>query len=69
MDELTTAFGEVAENFDMRFALRSAAEPRRVLISVSKLAHCLNDLLFRARVGELPVDVAPSCRTTASTGP
>ena len=24
---------------------------------VSKLAHCLNDLLFRARVGELPIDV------------
>jgi len=57
VDELTTAFGEVAERFDMRFALRSAAEPRRVLIMVSKLAHCLNDLLFRARLGELPIDV------------
>jgi formyltetrahydrofolate hydrolase len=55
--DLTTAFGDVAERFDMRFELRPAAEPRRVLIMVSKLAHCLNDLLFRARVGELPIDV------------
>lgn len=57
VDELTAAFGDVAERLDMRFSLRSVAEPRRVLIMVSKLAHCLNDLLFRARVGELPIDV------------
>ncbi|MDN5775587.1 MAG: formyltetrahydrofolate deformylase [Humibacillus sp.] len=54
---LTAAFAEVAKRFDMRFELRSAAEPRRVLIMVSKFSHCLNDLLFRARVGELPIDV------------
>jgi formyltetrahydrofolate deformylase len=57
VDDLTTAFGDVAERFDMSFELRSAAEPRRVLIMVSRLAHCLNDLLLRARVGELPIDV------------
>jgi formyltetrahydrofolate deformylase len=56
-EELMTAFGDVAERFDMRFTLRSAAEPQRVLIMASRLAHCLNDLLFRARVGELPIDV------------
>ena len=54
---LTSAFADVAKRFDMRFELRSAAEPRRVLIMVSKFSHCLNDLLFRARVGELPIDV------------
>ena len=55
--ELTTSFAQVAERFGMRFELRSAAQPRRVLIMVSKFAHCLNDLLFRARVGEIPIDV------------
>ncbi|WP_083282831.1 formyltetrahydrofolate deformylase [Humibacillus sp. DSM 29435] len=54
---LTAAFADVAKGFDMRFELRSAAEPRRVLIMVSKFSHCLNDLLFRARVGELPIEV------------
>ncbi len=54
---LTADFGEVATQFDMRFELRSAAAPRRVLIMVSKFSHCLNDLLFRARVGELPIEV------------
>ena len=30
----------------------------RGLIMVSKFEHCLNDLLFRARTGELPVEIA-----------
>ncbi|MCU1535887.1 MAG: formyltetrahydrofolate deformylase, partial [Humibacillus sp.] len=54
---LAEAFSAVARAFDMRFELRSTGERRRVLIMVSKFAHCLNDLLFRARVGELPMDV------------
>ncbi|RAF68394.1 formyltetrahydrofolate deformylase, partial [Burkholderia multivorans] len=29
-----------------------------VLVMVSKFEHCLNDLLFRPRIGELPVDIA-----------
>ena len=29
----------------------------QVLIMVSKFGHCLNDLLFRARIGELPIEV------------
>ena len=55
--ELTAAFTLVAADFDMRFSLRPAEEPRRVLIMVSRFAHCLNDLLFRARVGDLPIEV------------
>ncbi|MEO5744628.1 MAG: formyltetrahydrofolate deformylase [Terracoccus sp.] len=54
---LATAFADVAERFGMCFDLRSTGEHRRVLIMVSKFAHCLNDLLFRARIGELPIEV------------
>ncbi len=57
LDELTGSFTVVAEPFGMKFELRPAREARRVLIMVSKFAHCLNDLLFRARVGDLPIDV------------
>jgi formyltetrahydrofolate deformylase len=41
----------------MRWELAPHGAKRRVLIMVSKFEHCLNDLLFRARTGELPVDV------------
>jgi formyltetrahydrofolate deformylase len=41
----------------MQWHLRAGGTKCRVLIMVSKFEHCLNDLLFRARIGELPVDV------------
>jgi formyltetrahydrofolate deformylase len=56
-DMLRAAFGPVAERFGMRWRLEPHGSKRRVLIMVSKFGHCLNDLLFRARIGELPVDV------------
>ncbi len=47
----------VAERFGMRWELNEHQAKRRVLVMVSKFGHCLNDLLFRARTGELPVDI------------
>ncbi|MFI7581413.1 formyltetrahydrofolate deformylase [Kocuria sp. M1N1S27] len=47
----------VAERFGMRWELNEHEAKRRVLVMVSKFGHCLNDLLFRARTGELPVDI------------
>ncbi|WP_309081287.1 formyltetrahydrofolate deformylase [Zhihengliuella sp.] len=43
---------------DARWELLPAGQKRRVLIMVSKFDHCLNDLLYRARIGELPVEIA-----------
>ena len=34
-----------------------AATPARTLVLVSRLGHCLNDLLFRTRVGTLPITI------------
>ena len=56
-DTLRAAFAPVAERFGMSWRLEPHGSKRRVLIMVSKFGHCLNDLLFRARIGELPVDV------------
>ncbi len=47
----------VAERFGMRWELGEHGAKRRVLVMVSKFGHCLNDLLFRASTGELPVDI------------
>ncbi|WP_420136300.1 formyltetrahydrofolate deformylase, partial [Sphingomonas sp.] len=39
------------------WTLRDASERKRVLMMVSKFDHCLGDLLYRRRIGELPMDV------------
>ncbi|RZU63318.1 formyltetrahydrofolate deformylase [Zhihengliuella halotolerans] len=49
---------ELAARSGARWDVLPAGQKRRVLIMVSKFDHCLNDLLYRARIGELPVDIA-----------
>jgi formyltetrahydrofolate deformylase len=57
-DELRETFAEeVAEPFGMDWQLTDAGVPKRVAILVSRLDHCLVDLLWRARRGELELDV------------
>jgi formyltetrahydrofolate deformylase len=47
----------VAERFGMSFRLTDADLPKRVAIMVSRSDHCLLDLLWRTRRGELPIDI------------
>jgi len=54
---LERGFSWVAEAFGMSWQLHDAAERVRTLIMVSRLGHCLNDLLFRWKTGSLPVDM------------
>jgi formyltetrahydrofolate deformylase len=56
--ELERGFSWVAESFQMSWQLHDDAARIRTLIMVSRLGHCLNDLLFRWKIGSLPVDVA-----------
>jgi formyltetrahydrofolate deformylase len=57
LDRLRTGFAPVAESFRMRWHLVDAHVRSRVLILVSRFGHCLNDLLFRQRIGGLPVEI------------
>jgi formyltetrahydrofolate deformylase len=41
----------------MAWGMRDAARQRKVMILVSKFDHCLGDLLYRYRIGELPMDL------------
>lgn len=50
-------FGEVADRFGMHWHLVDDSVAPRVLIMVSRHLHCLVDLLYRARVGELKIDI------------
>lgn len=45
-----------AEN-QMQWKLRDGGERQKVMMMVSKFDHCLGDLLYRHRIGELPMDV------------
>jgi formyltetrahydrofolate deformylase len=49
---------EVAERFSMRWQLAYAVQRKRVAIFVSRYEHCLVDLLWRHRAGELPCEIA-----------
>jgi formyltetrahydrofolate deformylase len=51
-------FGAIASEYGMDWNLRSRDQPRKVLIMVSKFDHCLADLLYRHRIGELPMEIA-----------
>ncbi|SDY58234.1 formyltetrahydrofolate deformylase [Tessaracoccus flavus] len=54
---LTDAIARATEEFSARFRVDDAGRPTRTLILASKAGHCLNDLLFRWRGGDLPIDV------------
>ncbi len=55
--QLSAAFrSEVADEFAMDFQLAND-KPQRVLVMVSKMGHCLNDLIFRWRAGSLHADL------------
>src|SRR3954451_13363966 len=58
-DGLESAFADqVAKPFEMDFRLTQAAKPKRVAILASKEDHCLLDLLWRNRRGELDMSVS-----------
>ena len=54
---LMASFYDVADEYAMDWGLWPAQEKPRVLVMVSKYEHCLADLLHRARVGDIPIDI------------
>jgi len=55
--ELVEELRPIVQRFDMDLAVRDARRRPKVLIMVSKIGHCLNDLLYRHSIGALPVDI------------
>lgn len=50
-------FMPLAATLTMDWELVASATRTRVLMLVSKLGHCLNDLLFRVQTGHLPIEI------------
>ena len=58
LETLRKDVAAVAQAFSMDAQIYDAARKTRTLIMVSKAGHCLVDLLYRRRIGALPIDVA-----------
>jgi formyltetrahydrofolate deformylase len=54
---LMQLFGDTAQRFGMDMQFHSLGLKPRVMLMVSKFGHCLNDLLFRWKSGQLDVDI------------
>ncbi|KUR77182.1 formyltetrahydrofolate deformylase [Novosphingobium sp. FSW06-99] len=57
VEEISQGFEPLAAQHAMHWALREKAARRKVVLLVSKFDHCLGDLLYRNRIGELNMDV------------
>jgi formyltetrahydrofolate deformylase len=68
VDAVRSALEAATSDLDGRLAVRPESQRCRTILMVSKFDHCLVDLLYRWKLGELPVDVVgvvsnhPDCR-------
>ncbi|MFC9680483.1 formyltetrahydrofolate deformylase [Streptomyces sp. NPDC056948] len=58
VEKLRASFAAIGDSFQMEWQINRGDQKMRILLMVSKFGHCLNDLLFRARTGALPVEIA-----------
>jgi formyltetrahydrofolate deformylase len=56
VEALRATFTDIASGFGMEWSMRPAGQRKRVALMVSRFDHCLVDLLYRWRSGELPMD-------------
>lgn len=56
-EDIERHFAAVAAPLDMNWAIVPADRRPRVLIAVSKIGHCLHDLLHRWQAGQMPIDI------------
>ena len=56
-ERMRAEFAPIGAEHGMEWKMRLSTERQRVLLLVSKFDHCLGDLLYRHRIGELAMDV------------
>ncbi len=56
-EEFEAELAPIIANYSMQWELDEVGRALKTLVLVSKSAHCLNDILFRQRSGQLPVEV------------
>ncbi len=57
LEAMRSAFEPLAGDFAMEWSIEPSDRRRKVMILASKADHCLADLLYRWRIGELPMEI------------
>jgi formyltetrahydrofolate deformylase len=57
LEELRSGFADIQKKYDAEVEFFDEAAKRKVIIMVSRFGHCLNDLLYRWRIGALPINI------------
>ena len=57
LSEIEARFAATATDFGMQYAFHDEAAKMKVVVMVSRFGHCLNDLLYRWRIGALPIEI------------
>ena len=57
LEKISDGFVETAKNLEMAYEFHDESQKMKVIIMVSRFGHCLNDLLYRWRIGALPIDI------------
>jgi formyltetrahydrofolate deformylase len=57
IEALTTDFEGVGKTFGMEWNITDGEDRMKVMLMVSRFGHCLNDLLYRWKIGALPIDI------------
>ncbi|RDJ20344.1 formyltetrahydrofolate deformylase [Bosea caraganae] len=57
-EAIAGSIATLAGRFAMDYTLREVAAKKRVMLLVSKFDHCLADLIYRWRIGELPMEIS-----------
>lgn len=57
LEDLREGFEVKAKEFDMTFDFHDETAKLKVVIMVSRFGHCLNDLLYRVKIGALPIEI------------
>lgn len=68
-ETIAEAFAPLGESLRMQWQLHFSDQPQRMAIFVSRLSHCLYDLLWRSSAGELPAEVALVISNHPELGP
>src|SRR5690606_25462011 len=56
-EEIAAGFEPVAARLGMTYQFHDNTQRMKVLLMVSRFGHCLNDLLYRWKIGALPIDI------------
>ncbi len=57
IDEIVAGLAPVKETFGMTAEFHDGDAKMKVLLMVSRFGHCLNDLLYRWKIGALPIEI------------